>query len=197
MVVGLLMKKFNGLLCERGITLSTWLTIVRLCLIPSICYYLYKSKWSIALGIFSLAAVSDFLDGYLARLRKEETRLGAYLDPIADKLLVSAIYITLFFSSTPYVQVPLWFLLFMLSKEGFLLVGGYVLYKRHNNKLPVNVSMSGKAAMFVQVLFVAWLLLVFAAVIPSYTLLTLWLTVITLFASFAFFDYSMQGFVRW
>lgn len=190
------MKRFEGLLCHRGITYSTWLTIFRICLIPFISFSLYTSAWHSALVLFLIASLTDILDGYLARLRDERTKLGALLDPVADKFLILTVYTTLFFSTTPYVQVPAWFLTIILFKEIALVTGGFFLYRRHKN-VSVHVSLSGKAAMLIQVMFVAWLILVFASVVPAYALLPFWLGSCTLFAVVAFGVYTVQGILSW
>jgi len=72
--------------------IPTLLTLIRLLSIPvfSIIYYLpFDWAHAVAAVIFVLAALTDWLDGYLARTLKQQTRLGAFLDPVADKLLVA------------------------------------------------------------------------------------------------------------
>lgn len=80
------------------INISNILTISRIVVIPIIvaCIYL-KSPWYgwIAFILFSAASITDYFDGYLARLRNEVSNLGTFLDPIADKLLVSAVILIL------------------------------------------------------------------------------------------------------
>jgi len=72
------------------------LTLFRIFLVPFLVVVLL-TKWSdwVGLGIFLVAAVTDFFDGYFARRLNKTTRLGALLDPIADKLLMSAAFISL------------------------------------------------------------------------------------------------------
>ncbi len=76
--------------------IPTLLTLLRIFIIPLvvICYYL-PFKWShqVASGIFLLACITDWLDGFLARRFAQMTKLGAFLDPIADKLLVVVILV--------------------------------------------------------------------------------------------------------
>ncbi len=76
--------------------IPTLLTLLRIFIIPLvvICYYL-PFKWShqVAAGIFLLACITDWLDGFLARRFAQMTKLGAFLDPIADKLLVAVILV--------------------------------------------------------------------------------------------------------
>ncbi len=73
----------------------TWpnvLTLVRITLIPLLVVFFYLPvSWShlVATIIFALACITDWLDGYLARYLKQSTKLGAFLDPVADKLMVS------------------------------------------------------------------------------------------------------------
>ena len=68
------------------------LTLIRILVIPLLVIFFYLPvKWShlAAMILFSLASVTDWLDGYLARYLKQSTKLGAFLDPVADKLMVS------------------------------------------------------------------------------------------------------------
>ncbi len=78
--------------------LSNLLTLVRVAVIPVIVLFIYLKSpffgW-MAFILFCLASITDYFDGYLARLRNEVTNFGTFLDPIADKLLVSAVILIL------------------------------------------------------------------------------------------------------
>jgi len=82
--------------------LSGWamkLTILRMVLIPLFIftYYCHPHSWGqwLSLGVYTIACLSDFFDGWLARHLKEESAFGAFLDPVADKLMVAAVLIVL------------------------------------------------------------------------------------------------------
>ncbi|PZQ15926.1 MAG: CDP-diacylglycerol--glycerol-3-phosphate 3-phosphatidyltransferase [Ancylobacter novellus] len=76
-----------------ALSLPNLLTYGRIAIVPAVCACIYvgsdAARW-LALGLFAAAAVTDFLDGYLARIWRQSSPLGRMLDPIADKLLVSA-----------------------------------------------------------------------------------------------------------
>jgi CDP-diacylglycerol--glycerol-3-phosphate 3-phosphatidyltransferase len=100
------------------INLPNLLSICRILLVPPLVVVLLtkfdgKEWWG--LGLFLLASVMDFLDGFLARRRKQVTRLGTLLDPAADKILVSAAFISLV-EMTPHV-VPAWMVVVIIARE--------------------------------------------------------------------------------
>lgn len=80
------------------INIPNALTLMRILLIPVlvVVFYLpFKGHWLVAAGIFTLAAVTDWFDGYLARRLGQMTAFGAFLDPVADKLMVSVALVLL------------------------------------------------------------------------------------------------------
>ena len=97
---------------------------------PNISYGRY-----IAGAIFTLAAITDALDGYIARKYNLTTKVGAALDPLADKLMTFAVLI----SFTTAKLVPSWVLLILGIKEIVMISGGFILYLFKGNKvLPSN-----------------------------------------------------------
>jgi cardiolipin synthase len=94
------------------------LTLLRLIIIPFIIINIVDGRFGWALGLFVLAGISDALDGLLARLLKQKTLLGQYLDPIADKLLLSTLFPVL--SATH--KIPWMVTILVMSRDVSLLI---------------------------------------------------------------------------
>ena len=92
------------------LTIPTWLTLARIALIPVlVALYYLNWRWAhvAATGVFVLAAITDWLDGWMARRYQQFSKFGAFLDPVADKLMVStALVITVQYHHT--IWMALW-----------------------------------------------------------------------------------------
>lgn len=142
------------------LTFSTVLTLARIALIPWIVVTLAAGAWLRALLLFGIAVLTDIFDGYFARLWKQETALGACLDPLADKLLMVACYATLVMYPVPELPIPTWFLAVVAIKEAILLLGAlYFGLLRHT--VQIKPSLWGKLAMVAQSGLVGWLIVCF------------------------------------
>lgn len=131
------------------LNLSNRLTILRILMIPVIVILLgYDFKIS-ALGVFFLAGITDALDGFFARVRKEKTQLGTILDPLADKLLLTSTFITLAYLG----MFPLWLVILVISRDLILILGSVVRYITTEN-LEVSPTILGKATTVAQLVAV-------------------------------------------
>ncbi len=93
---------------DRAWTLPNLLTLLRILLIPLFLRAILQAKFSYALTIFFIAGITDGLDGYLARRLDQRSKLGQWLDPAADKLLLTATFIVLTLPGHGYQPFPLW-----------------------------------------------------------------------------------------
>jgi cardiolipin synthase len=100
------------------------LTLLRLVIIPFIVINVVAENYRWALALFVLAGISDFFDGMLARVLKQSTRLGLYLDPIADKMLLS----TLFLVFAIMHKIPWKYTVVVFSRDISILIVAGVLY---------------------------------------------------------------------
>ncbi len=101
---------------RHGLNWPNRITLIRIFLVPILLVFLISPRgWSpiIAATIFLIAAFTDWLDGHLARSTNQITRLGQLLDPIADKLLVTAALVSL----VGRQQVPAWIVVIILCRE--------------------------------------------------------------------------------
>jgi cardiolipin synthase len=109
-------------------TLPNFITLIRLAALPFFLVCISDGRFGIALGIFVAAGLSDGVDGFLARRFDMKSALGAYLDPIADKLLLMSSYLFLALPSTPaHVKVPVWLAVMVLSRDFLMLLVGLLL----------------------------------------------------------------------
>ncbi|HTY79585.1 MAG TPA: CDP-diacylglycerol--glycerol-3-phosphate 3-phosphatidyltransferase [Candidatus Bathyarchaeia archaeon] len=104
--------------------LANWLTTLRILLIPVFVTLLVYRKPGSAFAVFCAASLTDMLDGYIARKRGTQTRLGAFLDPVADKLLMTSAFITL----TYLKVIPFWIAAVVVSRDLILSVGVIVIH---------------------------------------------------------------------
>lgn len=136
------------------------------------------TRW-IAIGIFTLAAASDGLDGFIARKFQQRTKLGAILDPIADKSLLLTGIITL--TLIPWGEgwsIPHWFTLLMIIRDIIIIVGIAILYYV-NKHVPIKPHWTGKVCTITQMTLLGWVLLQFIPLSPIYptaiaTIFTIW-----------------------
>lgn len=107
----------------------------------------------VALAIFLLAIVSDALDGYLARVLQQKTKAGSILDPLADKVLLSSsfIFIHLKDNFPDGINIPLWLVIIVISRDLLIFFGAAVIYIIRN-ELILSPSKWGKYTTFFQML---------------------------------------------
>ncbi len=141
--------------------LANWLTIARILLIPVFVTLLVYGWTRAALGTFLLAGLTDALDGYIARTRGASTRLGAFLDPLADKLLLTASFVTLTYKF-PRV-LPFWLTALVLTRDLLLIVVA-VLVMLTGGHLTPGPTFLGKTSTACQMLTVTVALLIVAGV---------------------------------
>ncbi len=141
---------------EKRMTISTMLTIARMLMTPVIVAARVQGAWAAAFVLFVVAAVTDFFDGWLARVRNEQTLLGACLDPVADKLLVISCFAVFALHDTTALAVPGWFVMTMLIKELILCIGAVCVYI-HTGHIEVKPTLLGKTTTAIQLMVIAWL----------------------------------------
>jgi cardiolipin synthase (CMP-forming) len=130
------------------------LTLLRLIFIPFVIIAVQQQKYMWALGIFIVAGITDGLDGLLARVFNQKTVLGQYLDPIADKLLLSTMFLVL--SLFHLIRWPITVLVF--SRDILILIVCSVLYATGVMKV-FRPSVLGKANTVAQIVTVPFALL--------------------------------------
>ena len=135
------------------INLANLLTLIRLLLVPFVIEAILAPRPMLALALFGAAAVTDILDGAAARRLRLATTTGAYFDPIADKLLLSSVFVALAANRT----VPWWLVALVLGRDVYILAAaGVFLLFTTVRKFPPSVW--GKLSTFVQILtVVAWM----------------------------------------
>ena len=105
-------------------TAPNQITLLRLIFIPFVIITVFDGQWRWALGLLVAAALSDALDGLLARLLQQQTMLGQYLDPIADKLLLSSLFLVLSFVR----KIPWKYTILVFSRDLCIVATAVVLY---------------------------------------------------------------------
>ena len=130
------------------------LTLLRLVFLPFIIIKLVEGHYGWALALFVLAGLSDGLDGLLARTLKQQTVLGQYLDPIADKLLLSTVFMVL----SILHRIPWKFTVLVFSRDISILCASAVLYAIAGLR-DFRPSIFGKANTLAQVAAVFFVLL--------------------------------------
>jgi cardiolipin synthase len=90
---------------------------MRLLLVPAVVLAMLNARWDWAFAGFLVAGISDGIDGFIARRWNQSSRLGAYLDPIADKLLLVSVFVVMGFAG----ELPLWLVVTMVSRDGLII----------------------------------------------------------------------------
>ena len=153
-------------------TIPNVITIIRLLLIPVFvtCVMYYASEYQEghvndalrmwAAVVFIAAAVSDGVDGYIARKFNQRSELGAVLDPLADKLLqVTALILLSWDFGGAFHRIPLWLPILMISRDLFILVGYLVIKLVVGAKVELKIHWSGKVATALSMVLIAMVLL--------------------------------------
>ena len=140
--------------------LANKITISRILLVPFFIAFILYSKWEMALVVFLVAAVSDAVDGYVARTMKQRTELGKILDPIADKLLILSAFICFSVSGklAPAIKPPLYVPIVIISRDAIIILGALLIYFI-KGELNVKPTMISKATTFFQMITVVSILL--------------------------------------
>jgi cardiolipin synthase len=135
------------------INLPNLFTLLRLALVPFVVRSIVDGRHLRALVLFAIAAVTDILDGALARRFALSTRAGAYLDPIADKCLLSGVYLALAAAGS----VPWWLVAVIFGRDLYILAAvAVIIWFTPIRRFPPSVW--GKASTFVQIVTaVAWM----------------------------------------
>jgi cardiolipin synthase len=139
---------------QARLTIPNIITLFRIILTPLFIIFLIQGNYRKAFVVFVLAGVSDLADGLIARTWQQKSRLGSYLDPLADKILMAASFVTL----SIYHQIPSWLTVVVLSRD-VTLATGVLIFRLADIPLMVKPSLAGKWTTTFQLITVGFVLL--------------------------------------
>ncbi|MDP2028383.1 MAG: CDP-alcohol phosphatidyltransferase family protein [Thiobacillus sp.] len=152
---------------ERVFNLPNVITLLRLAAVPVVAWLILQQRWEAACWLFLAAAVSDGIDGMLARWLNQMTQIGAALDSVADKALGVVTLVLL----TQVGAIPLWVTLAILLRDSIIVLGA-LSYRGMAGHLEIHPTWLGKTHMFAEFALLALVLAGLAQVLK----LDEWLT---------------------
>ncbi len=124
------------------------ISLVRLAAVPVVVWMIATERLAGAFWLFVATGVSDAIDGWLARVLNQHTKLGAYLDPIADKMLMVCVFVTL----GQVGKIDSWLVILVVSRD-VMIVGGIILLFLLEHRIAIAPSFISKANTMVQIAF--------------------------------------------
>jgi cardiolipin synthase len=188
----------------RNFTFANQLTFLRLIAVPFFIISVVTNRASLALSLFLAAAITDSLDGLIARYLKQTTALGAFLDPVADKLMLTAAFVVLTIPDHPKAlpdfvaanHMPIWLTILTISRDTFIVTTVIILYFVFGiSKFPPTAL--GKITTFAEVMLVLLYLLFNARGVSSEMLgAAAWVTLILVVTSGFHYIYRCGVMIR-
>lgn len=166
------------------------LTLLRILLIPVFVGLMLYGWYEWALAVLLAAGLTDALDGTIARAANQRTKLGMYLDPLADKLLLTSGFLTL----SVLHLVPLWAVILVVSRDVMLLTGA-VLAHLTDSAVDIAPSPLGKGTTAVQLIYLLFAVVCLARQVDRHVLDPLLYVVVVLTVASGF-HYLYRGFSR-
>jgi cardiolipin synthase len=132
------------------LTIPNLITILRFLLVPAVVWAMLSARWDWAFAGFVVAGVSDGVDGFIARQFNQRSELGAYLDPMADKILLVSVFVVLGFIG----ELPLWLVIAAVTRDG-LIICAVLLSTVIGNPVEMKPLMVSKANTAIQIVLAA------------------------------------------
>ena len=155
----------------RPLTLPNFLTLLRIGIVPFFVLAVFAHEFKLAVWIFVISGFTDVLDGWIARTFNLESRIGALLDPLADKVLLTAAYISLAVPHGQAVVIPLWLAILTLFRDFVIMLMAFVFYMFEGVKsFPPNRA--GKLTTVMHVVTVSVVLMANVMPVPNIVLQT-------------------------
>ena len=137
-------------LTRSPVNLANLVTVGRLLMVPPLVWLIVTERLQAAFWLFLAAALSDAIDGFIAKRFNAKTTLGSYLDPVADKVLLDGIYVALAMGH----WLPVWLVALVIGRD-LLIVCGVVLIRRRHATFRPKPLLIGKINTFAQILLTA------------------------------------------
>jgi cardiolipin synthase (CMP-forming) len=134
-------------------SLPNFISLARLLAVPVAVWLILGDRFALAFWLFIFAGVSDALDGFLARRLGNRSVLGAYLDPLADKALLTSVYVSLGYVA----HMPNWLVILVVFRD-VLIIGGAILYQTLTQRLKMQPLFISKVNTLAQITLAALIL---------------------------------------
>ncbi len=133
------------------------LTVFRIVLTLPFLYLVKQGRFGTALLVFFIASLTDYFDGFVARKFNQQSPLGRFLDPLADKLLTTATYIVMAIPHEGFPSIPFWLAAAVVGRDIVILIGSLMVYlvTRYKGFKP---TLLGKVNTFVELGLIVWFL---------------------------------------
>lgn len=138
-------------------TAANLLTAFRIALMFPFLFLVGEGRFGLALAVFFLASLTDFADGYVARRYMQQSLLGRFLDPLADKLLTTAAFVVMAIPRPDFASIPVWLAGAVVGRDLIIVLGSLIVYRITKFKA-FRPTLLGKINTFVELGLIVWFL---------------------------------------